>query len=112
MSNSKIIFDIEADGLNPSSVWCIVAKEWNGAVHTFDNTQIAEGIKFLESAEVLIGHNIIGYDIPVLERLHGAKLTTNVEDTLVMSRLFNPIRENGHSLKAWGWRVGMMKKEL
>ena len=110
-NNSKIIFDIEADGLNPTKVWCIVAKEWNGAVHTFDNTQIAEGIKFLESAEVLIGHNIIGYDIPVLERLHGAKLTKNLEDTLVMSRLFNPIRENGHSLKAWGWRVGMFKKE-
>jgi len=110
-NNSKIIFDIEADGLNPTKVWCIVAKEWNGVVHTFDNSQIAEGIKFLESAEVLIGHNIIGYDIPVLERLHGAKLTKNLEDTLVMSRLFNPVRENGHSLKAWGWRVGMMKQE-
>jgi len=110
-NNSKIIFDIEADGLTPSTVWCIVAKELNGTVHKFDNTQIAEGIKFLEAADVLIGHNIIGYDIPVLERLHGAKLTKNLEDTLVMSRLFNPVRENGHSLKAWGWRVGSLKQE-
>ena len=67
MNNSKIIFDIEADGLDPTVVWCIVAKELNGAVHKFDNTQIAEGIKFLEDADVLIGHNIIGYDIPVLQ---------------------------------------------
>tara|TARA_R110000823_G_scaffold40203_1_gene106911 strand:+ start:255 stop:1988 length:1734 start_codon:yes stop_codon:yes gene_type:complete len=111
MNNSKIIFDIEADGLTPNVVWCIVAKEWNGQVHTFDNTQIEEGIKFLQTADVLIGHNIIGYDIPVLERLHGAKFTSNLEDTLVMSRLFNPIRENGHSLKAWGWRVGMSKQQ-
>jgi len=28
-----------------------------------------------------------------------------------MSRLFNPVRENGHSLKAWGWRVGCLKQE-
>ena len=111
MNNSKIIFDIEADGLDPTVVWCIVAKELNGAVHKFDNTQIAEGIKFLEDADVLIGHNIIGYDIPVLQKLHGAKLTNKLEDTLVMSRLFNPIRENGHSLKAWGWRVGCLKQE-
>ena len=28
-----------------------------------------------------------------------------------MSRLFNPIRENGHSLKTWGYVVGMPKAE-
>lgn len=111
MNSSKIIFDIEADGLDPTVIHCIVAKEWGGAVHTFDNTQIKEGIKFLENAEVLIGHNIIGYDIPVIEKLHGATVTHKLEDTLVMSRLFNPVRENGHSLKTWGWRVGMAKQE-
>ena len=111
MNNSKIIFDIEADGLNPNNVWCIVAKELNGTSHTFDNTQIEEGIKFLQKADTLIGHNIIGYDIPVLEKLYDAKFNCKIEDTLVMSRLFNPVRENGHSLKAWGWRVGCLKQE-
>jgi len=110
-AHSKIIFDIEADGLNPTVVWCIVAKELDGPIHKFDNTQIEEGVKFLESADVLIGHNIIGYDIPVLEKLHGAKLTHKLEDTLVMSRLFNPVRENGHSLKTWGYRVNCAKQE-
>jgi len=110
-AHSKIIFDIEADGLHPTIVWCIVAKELDGPIHKFDNTQIDEGIKFLESADVLIGHNIIGYDIPVLEKLHGAKLTQQLEDTLVMSRLFNPVRENGHSLKTWGYRVNCAKQE-
>lgn len=111
MNNSKIVFDIEADGLNPNNVWCIVAKEVDGKLYTFDNTQIEEGIKFLQEADTLIGHNIIGYDIPVLEKLYNAKFNCKIEDTLVMSRLFNPIRENGHSLKAWGWRVGMLKQE-
>jgi len=110
-AHSKIIFDIEADGLTPTIVWCIVAKELDGPTHKFDNTQIEEGVKFLETADVLIGHNIIGYDIPVLEKLHGAKLTKNREDTLVMSRLFNPVRENGHSLKTWGYRVNCAKQE-
>ena len=111
MNNSKIVFDIEADGLHPNNVWCIVAKELDGKIHTFDNTQIHEGIKFLQQADTLIGHNIIGYDIPVLEKLYDVKFNCNVEDTLVMSRLFNPVRENGHALKAWGWRVGMLKQE-
>ncbi len=111
MNSSKIIFDIEADGLDPTVIHCIVAKELGGAVHTFDNMQIEEGIKFLENAEVLIGHNIIGYDIPVIQKLQGAKVTHKLEDTLVMSRLFNPVRENGHSLKTWGWRVGMAKQD-
>lgn len=111
MNNSKIVFDIEADGLHPNNVWCIVAKEVDGKLYTFDNTQIEEGIKFLQQADTLIGHNIIGYDIPVLEKLYDAKFDCKIEDTLVMSRLFNPIRENGHSLKAWGWRVGMLKQE-
>lgn len=111
MNNSKIVFDIEADGLHPNNVWCIVAKEVDGKLHTFDNTQIHEGIKFLQQADTLIGHNIIGYDIPVLEKLYDVKFDCKIEDTLVMSRLFNPIRENGHALKAWGWRVGMLKQE-
>ena len=42
MNNSKIVFDIEADGLHPNNVWCIVAKELDGKIHTFDNTQIHE----------------------------------------------------------------------
>ena len=111
MNISKIIFDIEADGLYPDNVWCIVAKELNGKEYTFDNTQIEEGIKFLQEADTLIGHNIIGYDIPVLEKLYNVKFNCKIEDTLVMSRLFNPVRENGHSLKAWGWRVGLLKQE-
>ena len=111
MNNSKIVFDIEADGLHPNNVWCIVAKELDGKTHTFDNTQIHNGIKFLQEADTLIGHNIIGYDIPVLEKLYDVKFDCKVEDTLVMSRLFNPVRENGHALKAWGWRVGMLKQE-
>tara|TARA_R100001530_G_scaffold19583_1_gene16483 strand:- start:317 stop:2098 length:1782 start_codon:yes stop_codon:yes gene_type:complete len=108
---SKVIFDIETDGLNATKIWCIVAKELNGPIHKFSPDKIEEGIEFLKGVETLIGHNIIGFDIPVIERLYHVKLNNKIEDTLVMSRLFNPSQENGHSLKTWGYRVGFPKQD-
>ena len=107
----KVIFDIETDGLRPTKIWCMVIKELDGPVHKFGPDQIDEGIKLLQTADVLMGHNIIGFDIPVVEKLYNVKLQGQVIDTLVMSRLFNPSQENGHSLRTWGYRVGSPKKE-
>ena len=112
MKTSKIVFDIECDSLKPSKIHCIVAKEINGEVHKFPPHKLEEGVKFLQSAETLIGHNILSYDIHVIKKIMGVDLMDkNIEDTLVMSRLFNPIRENGHSLKTWGYRVNFVKQE-
>ena len=111
-SSKKIIFDIECDSLKPSKIHCIVAKEIHGDVCAFPPDKIKEGIEFLQNAETLIGHNIISYDIPVINKLYNIDLSNkNIEDTLVMSRLYQPIRENGHSLKTWGYRVNFTKKE-
>ena len=108
----EIVFDIESNGLTPDKIWCIVAKPLGEAVISFGPTRIKEGIKYLESADVLIGHNILGFDIPVIEKLYDVKLKHKIiKDTLVMSRLFNPIRENGHSLKTWGYIIGMPKAQ-
>ena len=108
----NLIFDIEADGLTPSKVWCIVAKDIDEQkVYKFGPDELKEGIKLLEEADVLIGHNILGYDMPVLEKLHGANFKCVVLDTLIMSRLYQPVRENGHSLKTWGYRVKFYKQE-
>jgi len=107
----KMIFDIETDDLNATKIWCLVAKEVDGKCYRFGPDEIEEGIKLLQDADTLIGHNIIGFDLPVLKRLCNFKYTGNVVDTLVMSRLYNPVRESGHSLKAWGYRVGVFKQE-
>tara|TARA_R100000655_G_scaffold5488_1_gene16904 strand:- start:5922 stop:7667 length:1746 start_codon:yes stop_codon:yes gene_type:complete len=110
--NSKIIFDIECDGLKPTKLHCIVAKELGGQVHEFPPNRLAEGLAFLSTADTLIGHNILRFDLDVIKKLTGVDLyTKNIEDTLVMSRLFKPIRENGHSLKTWGYRVNFTKQE-
>ena len=108
----EVVFDIEANGLQPDKIWCIVAKPLNEPVVSFGPDKIEKGIKYLQDADVLIGHNILGFDIPVIDKLYGVDLSKHkIKDTLVMSRLFNPVRENGHSLKTWGYIVGFPKNE-
>ena len=108
----KIAFDIETDGLNPTRIHCIAAK-----VIGQDRTEFwtPETVKYFPAwlvetnAETLIGHNIIGFDLPVLKKLLGFEWWGDIEDTLVMSRLDNPSREGGHSLAAWGTRMNYPK---
>ena len=55
----------------------------------------------------MIGHNLIGFDAPVLKRLWNVGIKRGqAVDTLIMSRLLNPVIEGGHSLRAWGQRFG------
>ena len=107
----KIIFDIETDDLNASKIWCIVAKEIKGDFYKFGPDKLDDALELLASADTLIGHNIISFDLPVLKRLYGFRYSGKIIDTLVMSRLYNPVRENGHSLKTWGYRLGIPKQE-
>jgi len=102
----QIVFDIEANGLKPTKVWVIVAKELDTSeTHTFSGDTLLsfnDYIAGLGECEI-IGHNIIDYDIPVLEQLLDTDFSKcKVTDTLVMSRLANPSREGGHSLRNWG----------
>ena len=58
----------------------------------------------------IIGHNIIGYDIPALKKLWNVDFNgKKVTDTLVMSRLAEPSRQGGHSLDSWGEQLGCPK---
>jgi len=112
----ELVFDIEANGFlfEADTIWCIVAIDENDKVYSFRPDQIKEGIKFLQSADKLIGHNIIGYDIPLIKKLYNINLydTDKVLDTLTISRLSNPVREGGHSIEKWGYRLGGVKKQV
>ena len=65
---------------------------------------------FLSKQEPIsfIGHNIIGFDAPVIKSVWNIDINV-YKDTLVMSRLADPSREGGHSLEAWGKRLGFPK---
>jgi len=102
-----IYLDLEANGLTPDTIWCVVTRE-NGVntVHTTPDTLC----KALEGSVSVCGHNLIGYDLPVLERLWGLSVAPErVVDTLVLSRLYDPSRQGGHSLRSWGETLGFPK---
>ena len=67
---------------------------------------------YLDKATLLIAHNGISFDFPILNRLWGTKIgLKKAYDTLVVSRLLEPTREKGHSLDAWGKELGEEKVE-
>ena len=113
----QIVFDIEANGLNPDKVWVIVAHELDTQeTKVFSGSTLYDFNTYIQDLHgdvyELIGHNIIDYDIPVLERILGTDFCScNVTDTLVLSRLADPQREGGHSLENWGQLLGCPKGE-
>jgi len=112
----RAFFDIETDGLEANRVHCICAMLDDGedTVYNFIGGE-ANGLfrKWLasESVDTLVGHNIINFDVPVLRRLTGMDWDFNLRDTLVLSRLFNPSLDGGHSLRSWGERLGDYKDD-
>jgi DNA polymerase I-like protein with 3'-5' exonuclease and polymerase domains len=111
----KLVFDIETDGLYQDSknIWCMVAVDEDDNSYSFKQDEIDKGIELLKSADVIIGHNIIGFDVPVIKKLTGVDLYqhTKILDTLTLSRLFHPTREGGHSLEKWGYKLNYHKAE-
>ena len=55
----------------------------------------------LKGVTHIVGHNLIGFDLPVLRDVWGwaPECGTTVVDTLILSRLADPSRNGGHSLK-------------
>lgn len=107
----KIVFDIEADSLRPTKIWCVCTKELDtGIIKAFHEDSKEACKEYLESAELLIGHNILSFDLPALKNLWSIEVPVkNVYDTVVASRLANPKRPSGHSLREWGKTLGNFK---
>ena len=104
----RIVLDIETT-LNHKKIHVVVTKDIDtGEVRTWKE---ATGLNdYLSRATLLIAHNGIGFDFPVLNRLWNTKIRLkNVFDTLIVSRLLDPSREQGHSLEAWGQALGFKK---
>lgn len=102
-----IYLDLEANGLTPDTIWCVVTREDGvNTVHTDPGSLRST----LEGSVSVVGHNLIGYDLPVLERLWDVSVAPErVVDTLVLSRLFDPSKSGGHSLRNWGNELGFPK---
>lgn len=108
----RVVFDIETDSLDATVIHVVVAKELGKKGNYIIRSPKAFA-KFAKDVTQWIAHNGIGFDIPVIEKLWGYKIPLDKTlDTLVLSRLFDPTRRGGHSLKVWGERLGDFKTEF
>ena len=130
----RLVFDIETNSFlddKLTTIHCIAVRNLDniGETWCFGPDEIDAGLELLQRAEMLVAHNGITFDIPVIEKLyphfntHGIKLM----DTLVLSRLIRADLKNddftnghkypkipkklygSHSLEAWGHRLGYQK---
>lgn len=109
-SMRKIILDIETNSTH-DKIWMCVTREVGGEVTVWKE---ANGLqKYLDSCDLIIMHNGICFDAPVLKRSWNITMKqSQMYDTLVSSRLLSPSLEGGHSLEAWGQRLGFPKGDF
>lgn len=98
------VFDIEADGLNPTKIHCLSVN----TKHIRSTADYNNMRSYFSKAKVLVGHNIARYDIPSLERLLGITITAKLVDTLALSWYLYPNRLR-HGLAEWGEEFGIPK---
>lgn len=126
-----LIFDLETDGLldEVTKIHCMVIKDTQtGYVYTHTGHDVVQGIEALSKADLIVGHNVIKYDLPVIHKLYPWFIIdpSKVFDTLVATRLiWADVKETdgkllkqeklpgklfgSHSLAAWGYRLGNYK---
>lgn len=106
------VVDIETNGLvDPSRIWVLcyenVLTDEKGALK--DEESIKQWFASHPRA-YFVGHNGIKFDFPVLLKLYGIRVPVRrIVDTLILSQLYNPSLEGGHSLDAWAERFNRPK---
>ena len=110
----KAIIDIETDSLNATKIHCIVSKDYDtGEIKTWVLDECENFPKWSQKIDQFIMHNGVSFDAPILNRILNCDIkVSQVRDTLIESQLFNPIREGGHSLEAWGNRLNYNKGDF
>lgn len=113
---SILIVDVESDGLLPelTRLWCMVVADLDGNLQLYSDHDssapgMAEGIRRISKADVVIMHNGLGFDYWAINRCYPGTLEfAQVLDTLLLSRML--CSENTkHSLEAWGQFLGFPK---
>ena len=131
-----LVFDLETDGLldDVTKIHCLViydSEDDSTCIYNDQGSQepIVRGVQRLEDADVLVGHNILGFDLPVLQKIYlWFDPQAFVLDTLLLSRLYHtdmaeidrkldnplmPLQLRGrHSLEAYGYRLKEYKGEF
>lgn len=119
------VIDIESQRLYPryGIIWTIIIKQvgtnrWL-KLNPFKESNIKQKILdfiFISDNPVIVGHNILGFDMWCLWKEYGLTFQVGPDlfddrpvsfiDTLYLSQYLLPDREGKHSLKSWGERFG------
>lgn len=112
----RLVYDIETDGLDATLIWVLIAYDLDTKMvykfSDYDNLHgsIADGVRLLEKADLLIGHNIIGFDNRIVDKLYGTDLQSKrIHDTFIMSQVLSYKRKHRHGLAGWGEHLGNSK---
>ena len=107
---NRFVFDVESDGLfrEATRIHCAVLHNIDtNEVLDFKPKDLSKFFKLYAEADVLIGHNIIGFDVPLIQKLYGVTTKARLVDTMVLGRMaFPDIKALDFPLaKAWKrWR--------
>ena len=110
----KAVVDIETDSLDATKIHCIVAQHYRtGETRQWVGKECSQFGEWSGKIDQFIMHNGLSFDGPILNRLANARIKPEqIRDTLIESQLFNPVRDGGHSLEAWGNRLDYQKGKL
>lgn len=104
-----LALDIETN-MAHDTIWCVVTEDMETGEQITHLTPNRLKSMVEREYDVIVAHNGIGFDFPLLRSLWGISIRrTKVFDTLVASRLLNPVMEGGHSLKNWAKTLEAMK---
>ncbi len=105
------VFDTESDGLldEATRIHCACLRNNKGERNSYTRSDISLFLDALSLSDIIVAHNAIPHDLPLLKKLYGWKYNGIVVDSLVFSRLLQPERVGRHSIEAWGERFGVPK---
>lgn len=124
MIEDYTVFDIESDGLLDTITKIHVLSyqiyKKNALVAKGSITDYNQMIRFLRVQKVLVGHNIIRYDLPAIKKILGIDVTCTKVDTLALSWYLYPMElkkgilqsRKEHGLEAWGEILGFKKPKV
>ena len=100
----RAVVDIETDAINATKIHCIVARsKETGQTRHWIGDECRDFREWSKKIDTFIMHNGISFDAPLLNKFTGSDIKIDqIDDTLIKSQLYNPIRDGGHSLESWG----------
>ena len=106
-----IVFDVEANGLldKATKIHCLsYTSDGKDYKTIFDYSDMRD---LILSQHGLVGHNIIRYDVPLIEKILGIEIKARLFDTLPMSWVLNLTRSK-HGLESFGEDFGIPKPQI